>query len=122
MSLKKCSDFQGLLYVILLFMQAEEPTFPTQYGVYFTPVMLISILLGIYSLTIVTKTLHTTIPGNKHTYLFKSFLSSFNFNRRFILHILLFCYILFCYYYYFIFLYKYFSKCRKYTAFYINII
>ncbi|XP_011263634.1 organic solute transporter alpha-like protein [Camponotus floridanus] len=58
---------QGLLYLILLFMATEESTLPTQYGIYLQPVMVISILLGIYSLTITTKTLHTTIPeANLH--------------------------------------------------------
>ncbi|CAL1673177.1 unnamed protein product [Lasius platythorax] len=58
---------QGLLYFILLFMTAEEPILATQYGVYLQPVMVISILLGIYSLTVATKTLHAVAPeANLH--------------------------------------------------------
>ncbi|XP_029675832.1 organic solute transporter alpha-like protein 3 isoform X2 [Formica exsecta] len=58
---------QGLLYFIFLFMKAEEPILATQYGVYLQPVMVISILLGIYSLTIATKTLHAVAPeANLH--------------------------------------------------------
>ncbi|XP_070160083.1 organic solute transporter alpha-like protein [Polyergus mexicanus] len=58
---------QGLLYFIFLFMRAEEPILATQYSVYLQPVMVISILLGIYSLTIATKTLHAVAPeANLH--------------------------------------------------------
>ncbi|KAM0727344.1 Organic solute transporter alpha-like protein 3 [Formica fusca] len=58
---------QGLLYFIFLFMKAEEPILATQYVVYLQPVMVISILLGIYSLTIATKTLHAVAPeANLH--------------------------------------------------------
>ncbi|KMQ89304.1 organic solute transporter alpha-like protein, partial [Lasius niger] len=46
---------------------AEEPILVTQYGVYLQPVMVISILLGIYSLTVATKTLHAVAPeANLH--------------------------------------------------------
>lgn len=56
---------QSILYFILLYMEAEDPMLATQYGIFLQPVMVISILLGIYSLTIVTKTLHTAIPEAK---------------------------------------------------------
>lgn len=54
---------QGLLYFIYLFMGVEEPILVTQYSLYLQPIMIISILLGIYSLTIVTRTLHPLAPG-----------------------------------------------------------
>ncbi|XP_050462052.1 organic solute transporter alpha-like protein [Cataglyphis hispanica] len=58
---------QGLLYFVLLFMAAEEPILAAQYGIYIQPFMVISILLGIYSLTIATKTLHAVAPeANLH--------------------------------------------------------
>ncbi|XP_072750340.1 organic solute transporter alpha-like protein [Anoplolepis gracilipes] len=58
---------QGLLYFIMLFITAEERALATQYSVYLQPVMVISILLGIYSVTIVTKTLHAVAPeANLH--------------------------------------------------------
>jgi len=56
---------QSLLYFILLYMEAEDPMLATQYGTFLQPVMVISILLGIYSLTIATKTLHSAIPEAK---------------------------------------------------------
>jgi len=62
--------FQSLLYVILLYMETEN-MLATQYGIFLQPLMVISILLGIYSLTIATKTLHTAIPGNECAYVFK---------------------------------------------------
>ncbi|KAL6254543.1 hypothetical protein P5V15_014596 [Pogonomyrmex californicus] len=59
---------QGLLYFILLYMAAEDPMLTIQYSVFFQPFMIISILLGIYSLTITTKTLHAVIPEAKLHY------------------------------------------------------
>ncbi|XP_011694657.1 PREDICTED: organic solute transporter subunit alpha-like [Wasmannia auropunctata] len=56
---------QSLLYFVLLYMGAEDPMLATQYGVFLQPVMVISILLGIYSLTVTTKTLHTAAPEAK---------------------------------------------------------
>lgn len=53
-------------------MAAEEPILATQYGIYLQPFMVISILLGIYSLTIATKTLHAVAPGNEYAYLFNN--------------------------------------------------
>jgi len=50
-------------------MEAEDPMFATQYVTFLQPVMVISILLGIYSLTVTTKTLHTAVPGNECDYL-----------------------------------------------------
>jgi len=64
LSLSLSTRFQGLFYFIFLFMGVEEPILVTQYGLYLQPIMVISILLGIYSLTIVTKTLHPVAPGN----------------------------------------------------------
>lgn len=58
-------------------MAAEEPILATQYSIYLQPVMAISILLGIYSLTVTTKTLHAVAPGNKYMYLFKGLVNSF---------------------------------------------
>jgi len=46
-------------------MGVEEPVLVTRYGLYLQPIMIISILLGIYSLTIVTKTLQPVAPGNR---------------------------------------------------------
>lgn len=57
--------FQSLLYFILLYMEAEDSMLVTQYVTFLQPVMVISILLGIYSLTVTTKTLHTAVPGNE---------------------------------------------------------
>jgi hypothetical protein len=54
---------QGLIYCILLFMSAEAPIFATTYGVFLQPLVVISILLGIYGLTIVTKSLQEINPG-----------------------------------------------------------
>ncbi|XP_036141781.1 organic solute transporter alpha-like protein 3 isoform X2 [Monomorium pharaonis] len=56
---------QSALYFILLYMGAENPMLAIQYGIFLQPVMVISILLGIYSLTITTRTLHTAIPEAK---------------------------------------------------------
>lgn len=56
---------QSLFYFVLLYMGAEDPMLATQYGVFLQPVMVISILLGIYSLTVTTKTLHTAAPETK---------------------------------------------------------
>jgi len=62
--------FQSLLYVILHYMETEN-MLATKYGIFLQPVMVISILLGIYSLTIATKTVHTAIPGNECVCVFK---------------------------------------------------
>ncbi|XP_012215403.1 organic solute transporter subunit alpha [Linepithema humile] len=59
---------QSFLYLIFLFMAAEEPILATQYSVYLQPIMVISILLGIYSLTVATKTLHAVAPEAKLHY------------------------------------------------------
>ncbi|EZA47014.1 hypothetical protein DMN91_004609 [Ooceraea biroi] len=59
---------QSLLYFILLFIGVEEPILVTQYSLYLQPVMVLSILLGLYSLTIVTKTLHLAAPDAKLRY------------------------------------------------------
>ncbi|KAL0121398.1 hypothetical protein PUN28_006722 [Cardiocondyla obscurior] len=56
---------QSLLYFVLLFMDAENPILATQYSVFLQPIMVISILLGLYSLTITTKTLHAVAPEAK---------------------------------------------------------
>lgn len=64
---------QGLLYLIFLFMAAEEPMLAMQYSVYLQPIMVTSILLGIYSLTITTKSLHAVAPEAKLRY--KTFVS-----------------------------------------------
>ncbi|XP_011870411.1 PREDICTED: organic solute transporter alpha-like protein isoform X2 [Vollenhovia emeryi] len=53
---------QSLLYLILLYMNAEDTIVATQYGIFLQPFMVISILLGIYGLTIATKTLHSAVP------------------------------------------------------------
>ncbi|KYQ56016.1 Organic solute transporter alpha-like protein W01D2.5 [Trachymyrmex zeteki] len=59
---------QSLLYFILLYMEAEDSMLVTQYVTFLQPVMVISILLGIYSLTVTTKTLHTAVPEVKLHY------------------------------------------------------
>ncbi|XP_024879243.1 organic solute transporter alpha-like protein 3 [Temnothorax curvispinosus] len=59
---------QSLLYFILLYMEAEDPMLATQYVTFLQPIMVISILLGIYSLTIATKTLHAAVPEAKLHY------------------------------------------------------
>ncbi|XP_011161887.2 organic solute transporter alpha-like protein 3 [Solenopsis invicta] len=56
---------QSVLHFILLYMAAEDPMLATQYAIFLQPVMIISILLGIYSLTIATRTLHAAIPEAK---------------------------------------------------------
>ncbi|XP_032667045.1 organic solute transporter alpha-like protein 3 [Odontomachus brunneus] len=56
---------QSLIYFIYLFMAAENPMLFTEYGVYLQPLMVISILSGIYSLTITTKSLHAVAPEAK---------------------------------------------------------
>ncbi|XP_020284475.1 organic solute transporter alpha-like protein [Pseudomyrmex gracilis] len=56
---------QGLLFCIFLFMAAENTTLADQYMIYFQPIMVTSILLGIYSLTVATKTLHKVAPEAK---------------------------------------------------------
>ncbi|XP_011495104.1 PREDICTED: organic solute transporter alpha-like protein 3 [Ceratosolen solmsi marchali] len=53
---------QGLVYCIFLFMSAEAPIFATTYGVFLQPLVIISILLGIYGLTVVTKSLQDIDP------------------------------------------------------------
>ncbi|KAG5324555.1 OSTA protein, partial [Acromyrmex heyeri] len=58
----------SLLYFILLYVTAEDPTLTTQYITFLQPVVVISLLLGIYSLTITTKTLHTAVPEVKLHY------------------------------------------------------
>ncbi|XP_029165247.1 organic solute transporter alpha-like protein 3 [Nylanderia fulva] len=58
---------QGLLFFILLFMTAEDATLATQYNLYLQPFMVTSILLGIYGITVTTKTLHAVAPeANLH--------------------------------------------------------
>ncbi|XP_011870410.1 PREDICTED: organic solute transporter alpha-like protein isoform X1 [Vollenhovia emeryi] len=59
---------QSLLYLILLYMNAEDTIVATQYGIFLQPFMVISILLGIYGLTIATKTLHSAVPEAKLHY------------------------------------------------------
>ncbi|KAG5318701.1 OSTA protein, partial [Pseudoatta argentina] len=59
---------QSLLYFILLYVTAEDPTLTTQYITFLQPVVVVSLLLGIYSLTITTKTLHTAVPEVKLHY------------------------------------------------------
>ncbi|XP_017763250.1 PREDICTED: organic solute transporter alpha-like protein isoform X2 [Eufriesea mexicana] len=53
---------QGLTYCIFLFMSIEEPSLITQYGICLQPFMVISILLGIYGLTITLKSLQEVAP------------------------------------------------------------
>ncbi|KYN01727.1 Organic solute transporter alpha-like protein, partial [Cyphomyrmex costatus] len=59
---------QSLLYFILLYMEAEDPMLATQCIPFLQPVVVVSILLGIYSLTVTTKTLHTAVPEIKLHY------------------------------------------------------
>ncbi|OAD53102.1 Organic solute transporter alpha-like protein [Eufriesea mexicana] len=56
---------QGLTYCIFLFMSIEEPSLITQYGICLQPFMVISILLGIYGLTITLKSLQEVAPEEK---------------------------------------------------------
>lgn len=44
-------------------MSAEAPIFATTYGVFLQPFMLISILVGVYGLTVVTKSMQEIAPG-----------------------------------------------------------
>ncbi|XP_012278601.1 organic solute transporter subunit alpha [Orussus abietinus] len=53
---------QGLTYCIFLFMAAEEPSLVRRYGVFFQPLSVSSILLGIYGVTVTTKSLHDVAP------------------------------------------------------------
>ncbi|XP_023245004.1 organic solute transporter subunit alpha-like [Copidosoma floridanum] len=53
---------QGIVCCVLLIMSAEAPVFANSYGVFLQPFVLISILLAIYGLTVVTKSLHAIAP------------------------------------------------------------
>ncbi|XP_014467323.1 PREDICTED: uncharacterized protein LOC106740620 [Dinoponera quadriceps] len=56
---------QSTLYFVNLFMAAEDPMIANEYSVYLQPFMVTSILFGIYSLTIITKSLHAVAPEAK---------------------------------------------------------
>ncbi|XP_017877322.1 organic solute transporter alpha-like protein [Ceratina calcarata] len=56
---------QGLTYCIFLLMSIEDPGLMQQYGVCLQPFAVTSILLGIYGLTIITKSLQQAAPELK---------------------------------------------------------
>ncbi|CAL7939747.1 unnamed protein product [Xylocopa violacea] len=56
---------QGLTYCIFLFISTEESNLMTRYGICFQPFSVISILLGIYGLTVTMKSLQEVVPEAK---------------------------------------------------------
>ncbi|EFN86223.1 organic solute transporter alpha-like protein 3 [Harpegnathos saltator] len=56
---------QSLLYFINLLMAAEDPIVASEYSVYLQPFVVVSILLGLYSISITTKSLHAVAPEAK---------------------------------------------------------
>ncbi|XP_015605633.1 organic solute transporter alpha-like protein [Cephus cinctus] len=58
---------QGIAYCVLLFLAAEQPTLAERYVIYLQPFCVVSILLGIYGLTVTTKSLQEIAPeSNLH--------------------------------------------------------
>ncbi|XP_076763204.1 organic solute transporter subunit alpha [Xylocopa sonorina] len=56
---------QGLSYCTFLFIWIEEPNLITRYGICFQPFLVISILLGIYGLTVTMKSVQEIVPEAK---------------------------------------------------------
>ncbi|PBC34120.1 Organic solute transporter alpha protein [Apis cerana cerana] len=56
---------QTLIYITFLFMSFEEPRLSDQYAIFFQPLSLASVLLGVYGLTVTTKSLQEVAPEAK---------------------------------------------------------
>lgn len=65
--IKHVDVLQGVIYCILLFISAEEPIFVTSYSPFFQPFVVISILVGLYGLTITTMSLDNVAPGKNYS-------------------------------------------------------
>lgn len=61
--------FQTLIYSTFLFMSFEEPRLSDQYAIFFQPLSLASVLLGVYGLSVTTKSLQEVAPGKNRAYL-----------------------------------------------------
>lgn len=50
-------------------MSFEEPRLSDQYAIFFQPLSLASVILGVYGLTVTTKSLQEVAPGKNRAYL-----------------------------------------------------